>query len=255
MAAEIVTIPCLTDNYAYLVRPEGGDVCALVDAPEAAPIEAALAERGWTLAAVLITHHHADHAQGLAALREGRQLTVVGPAAEAGKMPPLDAAVRGGDDGGAGLFAAEVLEVPGHTSGHIAYHLSESGVVFTADSLMALGCGRLFEGTPAQMWESLGRLAALPEDTLVCSGHEYTAANARFALSVEPENAALRARAEAVEAARARNKPTVPSRLSEERATNPFLRAGTPQMKAALEMEGADDVEVFARLRRMKDDF
>jgi hydroxyacylglutathione hydrolase len=148
-----------------------------------------------------------------------------------------------------------VIEVPGHTVGHVAYHIPAANAVFTADSLMALGCGRLFEGTPEQMWQSLSRLAALPPQTLVCSGHEYTSANARFALTIEPGNPDLAARAERVAAARREGRPTVPSTLAEELATNPFLRAGLPAVKAGLGMEGAPDVEVFAEIRRRKDRF
>lgn len=254
MAFEIITIPCLADNYAYLIVPNGGSEAALVDAPDAGPIKAALDARGLTLTDILITHHHSDHIDGVAALR-GPGTRVIGGAEDAHRLPQLDLTVRGGD-----LFElwgarVEVMDVPGHTLGHIAFYMADAGAAFTADSLMALGCGRLFEGTPAQMWDSLSRLAALPPETLICSGHEYTAANARFALTVEPDNTALKTRAEAVEKARSAGQATVPSRLADELATNPFLRAGLSEVKAAIGMKGAGDVEVFAEIRARKDNF
>lgn len=253
MLPEIVTVPCLRDNYAYLVRdPSSGATCC-VDVPEAAPILAALAARGWGLDEIWLTHHHPDHIDGVAALVAATGARVTGAAADAHRLPPLDRAVRAGDRLALGTLAGEVLEVPGHTVGHVAYVLP--GAAFTADSLMALGCGRLFEGTPAQMWDSLQRLAALPGDTLVCSGHEYTESNARFALTIEPGNPALQARAAAVRAARAEGRPTVPSTLAEERATNPFLRAHLPEIKAALGMAGASDTAAFAEIRARKDRF
>jgi len=255
MPAEILTIPCLADNYAYLLHdPETGDT-ALVDAPEPGPILAALEERGWSLGQILITHHHWDHVDGVEALRKATGARVLGAAADAHRLPPLDQALQPGDSVALGGEKGVVIDAPGHTIGHIAFHFPESGAAFTADSLMALGCGRLFEGTPAQMWESLGRLAALPEDTQVCSGHEYTEANARFALTIEPENPALQARAREIAAKRAQGLPTVPSRLGEELATNPFLRAGEPAIRARLGMENAPEVEVFAEIRRRKDNF
>ncbi|NJM82467.1 MAG: hydroxyacylglutathione hydrolase [Tabrizicola sp.] len=255
MALELLTIPCRADNYAYLVKGPGDDEVALIDAPDAGPIIAALDARGWNLGAILITHHHHDHVAGVEELRARYAAKVVGPAAEADRLPPLDRALSGGDTGGEGPFRSVVIDVPGHTIGHIAYHFPEAGLAFTADSLMAGGCGRLFEGTPAQMWNSLCKLAALPPETLICSGHEYTAANLRFAATLEPGNQELISRIERVTAARREGRFTVPSRLSEELATNPFLRAGLPQMKAALGMNKADDVTVFAEIRARKDNF
>ncbi|RVT86545.1 hydroxyacylglutathione hydrolase [Rhodobacteraceae bacterium CCMM004] len=256
MAFEIVTVPCLSDNYAFLVRSDRTDETALVDVPEAGPVLAALDARGWRLTEVWLTHHHADHVQGLDAVRERwPEIAVTGAAADARRLPPLDRAVGDGDRFDFAGAAVQVLDVSGHTVGHVAYHLPAAHAVFTADSLMALGCGRLFEGTPPMMWESLQKIAGLPADTIVYSGHEYTAANARFALTIEPDNAALVARARAVEAARAAGRPTVPSSLAEELATNPFLRAGLPEVKTAISMAEAADAEVFAEIRARKDAF
>ncbi|MRU15025.1 hydroxyacylglutathione hydrolase [Roseovarius sp. A21] len=255
MTLEFETVPCLSDNYAYLVHDPATGATAAVDVPEAGPILEALKRRGWTLTDVLLTHHHWDHVDGLSDLLEAAPARVVGAKADEHRLPPLNLAVREGDRVMIGDEAGEVIDVSGHTVGHIAFHFPDSKLAFTADSLMALGCGRVFEGTMPQMWKSLSKLAALPEDTVICSGHEYTAANAKFALSIDPGNARLISRAQAVDAARAKGEPTVPSVLSEELATNPFLRAGDPQLQAALGMTGADPAEVFAEIRNRKDRF
>ena len=255
MPLEIVTIPCLKDNYAFLAHDKATGQTAVVDVPEAAPIIAALKQRGWTLSHVLLTHHHWDHVDGLAALLADHPATVIGAAADAHRLPPLDIAVSEGDTVTIGSDIGTVIDVSGHTLGHVAFHFPDSSVVFTADSLMAMGCGRLFEGTPAQMYASLAKLAALPPETLVCSGHEYTASNAKFALTIEPGNAALISRVEKIETARAQGRPTVPSLLSTERATNPFLRSDSPEIQANLGLSGADPVTVFTEVRRRKDSF
>jgi hydroxyacylglutathione hydrolase len=255
MPLELVTIPCLTDNYAYLVKGDGDGEVALIDAPEAGPIIAALDQRGWRLGAILITHHHGDHVAGVEELRQRYDAKVVGPAAEAAKLPPLDRAVRDGDAGGHGSFRSVVIDVPGHTLGHIAYHFPASRLCFTADSLMSGGCGRLFEGTPAQMHASLAKLAALPPDTLICSGHEYTASNLRFAATLEPGNPQLTSRITEVAEKRARGEATVPVPLQVELDTNPYLRAHLPALKAAVGLPDADDVTVFAEIRARKDKF
>jgi hydroxyacylglutathione hydrolase len=255
MALEIVTVPCLSDNYAYLARDAATGTVALVDAPEAAAIEAALDARGWGLDLILITHHHADHIDGVEALRAKYGAKVWGAAADAHRLPPLDRQLATGDLVAIGESEGVVLDVSGHTVGHVAFHFPADKVAFTADSLMAAGCGRVFEGTHAMMWKSLSQFLTMDPDTLVCSGHEYTAGNIRFALSVDGDNPALQARARAVEAARAKGEPTVPSRLGEELATNPFLRAVAPEVKAALGLPGADDAAVFAEIRRRKDSF
>lgn len=253
MPLEIVTVPCLRDNYAFVARDPETGATACIDAPEAAPILAALKARGWGLDDILITHHHPDHVDGVAELVEATGARVTGAAADAHRLPPLDHAVAPGDTVQVGSVAGKVLDVSGHTVGHVAFVFP--GAAFTADSLMALGCGRLFEGSAAQMWDSLQRLAALPPETLICSGHEYTAANARFALTIEPGNPRLVERAEAVRAARDAGRPTVPSTLADELATNPFLRAHLPEIKAALGLDTASDAEAFAEIRARKDRF
>lgn len=256
MPLEIVTIPCLSDNYTYLGHDAGTGETALVDIPEAAPILEALAARGWALSHILITHHHWDHVGGLnEVLAAHPKAQVYGAQADYGRLPPLHTALTEGDTVTVGSESGTVIDVSGHTVGHIAYHFPASQVVFTADSLMALGCGRVFEGTKPQMWKSLSKLSALPEDTLVCSGHEYTQTNGRFAITIEPDNAALISRIKDIDAARSRNQPTVPSLLSLELETNPFLRAGELSIQRHLQMEGADPAEVFAEIRTRKDNF
>jgi len=255
IAPEIVTIPCLKDNYAFLLHDPNTGATAVIDVPEAEPIQAALAARGWTLSDILITHHHWDHVDGVAALRAATGARVWGAAADAHRLPPLDQAVAEGDSVMIGGIAAHVIDVPGHTIGHIAFHVPQAQAVFTADSLMALGCGRLFEGTAAQMWDSLQKLAALPPETQICSGHEYTAGNARFALTIEPDNPKLMSRVRQIETARAAERPTVPSILSQELATNPFLRAAEPGIARHLGLQDHSPAEVFARIRQLKDSF
>ena len=253
MAIEIVTVACRTDNYAFLVHEDG--LTALIDAPEAAPIVAALDSRGWGLNEIWLTHHHGDHVEGVEELRAEYGATVTGALADKHRLPLLNRSVSDGDSFDFSGHDVHVLDVSGHTVGHIALYVPDAEAAFTGDSLMALGCGRLFEGTAPQMWDSLSKLADLPPDTMICSGHEYTQANGKFALTIEPENADLISRTEAVAAAREAGKPTVPSRLSDELATNPFLRASRPEVKQALGMENASDAEVFAEIRKRKDRF
>lgn len=255
MTLEILTIPCLSDNYAYLAHDPDTGQTAAIDIPEAGPILQALEKTGWTLSHVLITHHHADHIDGLPGLLAAAPAQVIGAAADAHRLPALDLAVSEGDTIVIGSQEGRVIDVSGHTIGHVAFHFPGSNAVFTADSLMALGCGRVFEGTKPQMWDSLQKLSALPPETVVYSGHEYTQSNAKFALSVDPSNAALISRASAVDAARAKGQPTVPSTLAEELATNPFLRATDPAIQAHLGMQGADPADVFAEIRTRKDCF
>ena len=255
MPLEIVTIPCLRDNYAFLLHSSDTNETAVIDVPEVGPILAALNERGWQLSEIWITHHHSDHIDGVADLKDVTGALVVGAKADAHRLPPLNHAVEDGETYRFAGSDVQVMDVSGHTVGHIAFHVPDAKAVFTADSLMALGCGRLFEGTADQMWASLSKLAALPAETLICSGHEYTAANAKFALSIESGNSDLISRVGAIETARAADRPTVPSTLADELATNPFLRAHLPNIKAALDMKDATDAETFGEIRRRKDAF
>lgn len=254
------TIPCLTDNYAYLVHDSATGATALIDAPHSAPILARLAAKGWALSQIFLTHHHSDHIGGVAELVAATGAQVLGAAADAHRLPPLTRMLREGDSILVGGHTGRVLDVSGHSLGHIAFVFDGAGeagetLAFTGDSLMAAGCGRLFEGTPAQMWASLQKLNALPDDTWVCSGHEYTASNLAFAAHVDGDNPAVQARIAKVACARREGRATVPSRLSGERATNPFLRAGTSALKAAAGDLTAPDSETFAALRAMKDTF
>ena len=255
MPLQIVTVPCLQDNYAYLAHDDATDATAVIDVPDAAPVLNALDQRGWKLSHILITHHHGDHIDGVPALAGATGARVIGAAADADRLPPLDEAVSEGDTIRIGMEEGRIIDVSGHTKGHIAYYFPGSKAVFTADSLMALGCGRLFEGTPKMMWHSLTKLAVLPPDTMVYSGHEYTAANARFAKTIEPDNPDLIQRTADIQAARAADRPTVPSRLSTELATNPFLRAHLPSVKALIGLPESSDVESFAEIRARKDRF
>ena len=255
MPLTLLTIPCLRDNYAYLIHNDATGETALIDAPEPAPVLAALAENSWMLSAILITHHHSDHIDAVPALIAATSARIIGATADAHRLPPLDQSIAPGDVLTICGEPAHIIDVSGHTIGHIAFHFPQSNLLFTADSLMAMGCGRLFEGTPAMMWESLQRLSALPDHTIVCSGHEYTAANAKFALTIEPDNSALISRITEITTARANRQPTVPSLLGLERATNPFLRAYLPSVKLGLNMPGAADVQAFAEIRALKDRF
>ena len=253
MTLEIEQFMCREDNFAVLVHDPGSGETAAIDAPEAGPIVDALERRGWRLTHILCTHHHADHTDGNAALKEAFGAQLVAPAAERDRIRGIDREVAGGDVLTVCNARVEVIDTPGHTSGHVSYHWPEDARAFTADCLFSLGCGRVFEGTMEEMHASLARLAALPPETVIHCGHEYTAANARFAMTVDPDNAALRTRAEEVERLRAAGKPTLPVRLADELATNPFLRAHDPAIRARLGIETASDAEVFAALRRLKD--
>ena len=254
MTLEIQQIPVLRDNYVYLLRePKSGAVGA-VDPSVAAPVLAALEQRGWTLTHVINTHHHPDHTGGNLELKAATGAIVVGPLADRDRIPGIDVALGDGDTFKFGEETATVFDVPGHTRGHIAYWFKDSQALFCGDTLFLMGCGRLFEGTPQQMWNSLGKLKTLPPATRVYCGHEYTQANARFALTVEPTNAALVARAKRVDDLRAAGKSTVPGTLADELATNPFLRADQPALQQAMGAPG-DPVATFAAIRKAKDNF
>jgi hydroxyacylglutathione hydrolase len=252
---QIHQFPCLADNYGFAIHDPASGATAVIDTPEVAPIERALAEKGWRLTRILNTHWHPDHAGGNLELKRRTGCRVVGPRGEAQRIPGLDQAVGEGDVVRLGTRAARVIEVPGHTAGHIAYWFERDGVAFVGDTLFAMGCGRLFEGSAEQMWSSLQKLMALPPDTVVYCAHEYTQNNARFALTVEPDNPELIARARRTDELRASGKPTVPTTLGEELRTNPFLRAASPGLQRTLGLSGAPLVEVFAETRRRKDKF
>ncbi|MBB5044480.1 hydroxyacylglutathione hydrolase [Shinella fusca] len=250
---EIDLFPCRSDNFGVLLHDPVSGATASIDAPEEKPILDALARRGWTLTHILTTHHHGDHVEANLALKQRFGATIIGPKRET--IPGIDRKV---DEGDVFEFAGrrvEVIATPGHTLGHICFYLPEEKLLFAADTLFALGCGRVFEGTPAQMWTSLEKLAALPDETTVYFGHEYTLSNARFAKTIDSDNAALLARVEEIEALRAAGGFTAPTTIGLEKATNPFLRAGDPAIRRHLGMETASDAEVFAEIRGRKDRF
>ena len=253
MSLIVHQFPCLSDNYGYLLHDPASGETAAIDTPDAEAYLREAAHKGWTITQIWNTHWHPDHAGGNEAIKAATGCTVIAPAGEADKIAAVDRAVDLGDLVTLGAATAEVIPVGGHTLGHIAYHLPEAALAFVGDSLFALGCGRMFEGTPEQFWASLLRLRALPAQTLLHCAHEYTASNARFALHADPDNAALQAYAEEIAARRAEGLPTVPMGLAREIATNPFLRADVPALQAR--WGGGDAVSTFAALRRAKDSF
>lgn len=249
---EIHQFPCLDDNFGVLVHDADHDLTASIDAPDARAVLAALRDKGWRLTHIWTTHHHGDHTGGNAVLKAETGCTIIGPKAEAAKIPGIDKAVGEGDTFAFGTTQVHVLDTPGHTLGHVAYWLPAIGTAFVGDTLFAMGCGRIFEGTPEMMWASLAKLAALPPATRIYCGHEYTLSNARFAQRIDPDNTALQARLAEVEALRAAGKPTLPTRIDRELETNPFLRAKVESVKAGLGMAGAPDWQVFAEIRERK---
>lgn len=253
MPLELVMIPCLADNFAYLIHsPDSGET-ALIDAPEAGPILKAIESRGWHLGQIILTHHHADHIQDAEKTRAATGAKILGAAKDRHRLPSLDQALEDGDRIRVGGEGGIVIGVPGHTTGHIALYFPDSALLFTADSLMAAGCGRLFEGSAEQMWQSLQKLAALPAETRVCSGHEYLDMNLSFARQMEPDSKAIPARIAKVAALRAAGQPVMPWRLDEELETNPFLRADLPALRRATGLLDAPASAVFAEIRRRKD--
>lgn len=255
MAVRIEQFMCRSDNFGVLVHePQSGET-AIIDAPEEAPILAAIERTGWRPTVILTTHHHGDHVEANLALKQRFGLKIIGPKAEAAKIPGIDKEVKEGSAIRLGSEAIAVIETPGHTAGHVSYHFAESRIAFTGDTLFALGCGRLFECKPPVMYNSLRKLAALPLETTIYCGHEYTQSNARFALSVDPTNSALKERAAEIDRLRAAGKPTLPTTMMEEMATNPFLRWHDPVIRRNLGMEDASDEAVFAEIRKRKDVF
>ena len=257
---EIQMFPCLSDNYGFLLHDAEAGVTAAVDTPEVEPILNALRTRGWQLTHILNTHHHYDHAGGNLAIKEATGCRIIGPRADAARIPGIDVQVGEGDEFLLGRHPVQVFDTPGHTRGHIVYYLPEDGVAFVGDTLFAMGCGRLFEGTPQQMWSSLQKLMRWPDDTWVYCAHEYTQANAQFALTMEPGNDALSRRAREVDALRAASVPTVPTTMGIEKATNPFLRPMSDEIRTTVGLAGSNTVEaglveVFARTRALKDRF
>ncbi len=252
---EIHQIPVLNDNYVYLAHDSETGATAVVDPAVGGPVIEALAEKGWTLTHILNTHHHADHTGANLELKKQTGCTIVGPKADRARIPGIDVEVADGETYSLGHAEAQVFDVPGHTRGHIAFWFAESDALFCGDTLFSMGCGRLFEGTPAQMWDSLTKLKALPDSTRVFCAHEYTQANGRFALSVEPENHDLQARMAEVDQLRQQGRPTVPSTLAVEKATNPFLRPDSAALQQGVGLPGGNVVDVFAETRRLKDSF
>jgi hydroxyacylglutathione hydrolase len=255
MPAETHLFVCLKDNYGVLLHDPSTGATASIDAPEAAPIEAALAERGWRLTDILVTHHHADHTGGIAALKKKHLCRVVAPRKEASKIQNIDVTVREGDVVQVGSMVGRILETPGHTAGHISYWFKQDKLAFVGDTLFSVGCGRILEGTPEMMWQSLVKIRNLPADTQLYCGHEYTAANVHFALTIEPKNSALRARAEEVVRLIEKKRPTIPTTIQQEKSYNPFLRADLHSVAGAINMEGANPESVFATIRARKDKF
>jgi hydroxyacylglutathione hydrolase len=252
MHPKIHQFPCLKDNYGVLVHDPETGVTAAIDAPDAGAVSAALEEKGWTLTHILVTHHHADHTGGITALKSVANCTVIGPRGEAHRIPSLDRDVAEPDTFALGSLTVKVLDTPGHTIGHVSYWIESASVAFVGDTLFAMGCGRVLEGTPEMMWESLKKIAGLPGDTALYCGHEYTVSNAQFGLTIEPDNPALKRRFAEAEGLRALGKPTLPTRIDLERETNVFLRVGNMDIRKRLGLAGAPDWKVFAEIRERK---
>jgi len=252
---EIHQIPCLQDNYGYLIHDPDAGLTATIDTPDATAIEQALTGRGWQLDYILNTHHHFDHAGGNLALKAKTGCVIVGSRSDAARIPGIDILVGEGDSFDFGGHRARILETSGHTIGHICYVFDADRAAFVGDTLFSLGCGRLFEGTPDQMWASLQKLMKLPDDMRVYCAHEYTQSNGRFAVTMEPQNAALAARVREVATLRAAGRPTVPSTIGTEKATNPFLRPASTELRTTLQLPDATDAEVVGETRRRKDRF
>ncbi|MEE9552545.1 MAG: hydroxyacylglutathione hydrolase [Gammaproteobacteria bacterium] len=252
---ETYMFPCLSDNYGFLLHDNEHDLTATVDTPDAAAIENALKEKNWTLTHILNTHHHWDHAGGNLELKEKTGCVIVGPRADASRIPGIDIQVGEGDEFEFGSHMAQIYDTPGHTRGHIVYYFAQDKLAFVGDTLFAMGCGRLFEGTPEQMWDSLQKIMRWPDDTEVYCAHEYTQANARFAMTVEPQNQDLINRSIDVDKKRAQELPTIPSTIGLEKKTNPFLRPMSIDLQNTINKQGDSLVDIFAKIRQLKDNF
>lgn len=249
---EIHQFPCLKDNYGVLVHDPATSQTLSIDAPDAATVLAALETKGWTLTHVLTTHHHGDHTGGNLELKARTGCRIIGPKAEASRVPGIDTEVVEGDTIKLGEHTIEVLETPGHTLGHVTYWIADQGVAFAGDTIFACGCGRVFEGSAEMMWHSLQKIARLPRDTRIYCGHEYTLANAKFGLTIEPDNAKLNARLQRIEELRAEGRPTLPTRVADELETNVFLRPHVLSIRAKLGLGASADWRVFAEIRERK---
>ena len=252
---EIHQIPTRSDNYVYLLRESSSGNAAVIDPSDAEPVLETLDMFGWNLTHILATHHHNDHVGGVPEIKEKTGCIVVGPKADRDRIPMIDVEVADGDTFKFCDAEAKIWDVPGHTAGHIAYWFAESQALFSGDTLFALGCGRVFEGTHEQMYESISKFSEVPDETWIYCAHEYTSANVKFALHVDPDNAALQAYAKQIGQRRDAGVSTIPSLMGVERRTNPFLRAGDPALAKVLGMEGSSPVEVFAEIRTQKDNF
>jgi len=255
MPAQTYLFPCLKDNFGVLLHDPDSGATASIDAPEAAPVEAALKKTGWRLSEILVTHHHGDHTAGVGELKARHKCRVVAPRAEAERIAHVDETVGEGDKVRLGALEGRVIETPGHTAGHISYFFPTDKLAFVGDTLFSIGCGRVIEGNPEMMWHSLLKLRALPDDTQFYCGHEYTDANIRFAKTIEPNNAALAARAEEVKKLLAGGKPTIPATIGAEKAANPFLRADDAAVAKSVGLAGNPAWKVFAEIRERKNRF
>jgi hydroxyacylglutathione hydrolase len=255
MPAQTYLFPCLSDNYGVLLHDPETGATASIDAPEAAPVEAALKKTGWRLTDILVTHHHGDHTAGIAELKRQHKCRVVAPRREAQRIADVDETVGEGDTVRVGSLQGKVIDTPGHTAGHISYFFPADKLAFVGDTLFSIGCGRVIEGDSQMMWESLLKLRSLPDDTEFFCGHEYTEANVRFAKTIEPENARLSARAAEVSKLRAAGKPTIPATIGAEKAENPFLRADVPDLAKTVGLAGSPAWKVFAEVRERKNKF
>ncbi len=255
MPAQIYLFSCLTDNFGVLIHDPATGATASIDAPEAAPVEAALAKTGWRLTDILVTHHHGDHTAGIGELKAHHKCRVVAPRNEAARIAHVDETAGEGDAVQVGALAGRVIDTPGHTAGHISYFFPADRLAFVGDTLFSIGCGRVIEGTPQMMWNSLLKLRALPDDTRFYCGHEYTDANIRFAKTIEPGNKALAARADEVAKLAAAGQPTIPATIGAEKAANPFLRADNAEVAQSLGLGGAPAWKVFAEIRERKNRF